>query len=71
MRRVMLAVAGLLLLAPAPDARAQTADVIKDFDAWALREMSGLNAALAAKQLQPVPMLTREEWEKTDGQIKG
>jgi hypothetical protein len=46
----------------------ELADVIKDFDAWALREMSGLNSALAAKQLPPVPMLTREEWEKADGQ---
>lgn len=46
----------------------EVSDVVRDFDAWAGREMSGLNSALAAKQLPPVPMLTREEWEKADGQ---
>ena len=41
----------------------ELADVSRDFDAWATRELSGLNAALTAKRLQPIPLLTREQWE--------
>jgi photosystem II stability/assembly factor-like uncharacterized protein len=40
-------------------------DVVKDFDAWTAKELSGLNAELAKKNLEPLTMLTREEWEKT------
>ena len=39
--------------------------MVKDFDAWTAKELSGLNAELAGKNLDPVKTLTREEWEKT------
>ncbi len=44
----------------------ELADVVKDFDAWLARELAGINAELAKKQLEPVKPITREEWEKQD-----
>jgi photosystem II stability/assembly factor-like uncharacterized protein len=38
-------------------------DVVRDFDAWTGRELPGLNAALAAKQLESIRVLSREQWE--------
>lgn len=43
-------------------------DVRKDFDAWAVRELAGINAALAAKQLPPITVISRADWEKTSSQ---
>jgi hypothetical protein len=42
----------------------ELADVVSDFDAWLAKELAGLNAALSAKQLPPIKVLTRAEWEK-------
>jgi photosystem II stability/assembly factor-like uncharacterized protein len=42
----------------------ELADVVKDFDDWAAKELSGLNSELAKKKLEPLKTLTREEWEK-------
>src|SRR5437763_4794097 len=42
----------------------ELADVVKDFDAWVARELTGLNSALGAKQLPPIKVITRAEWEK-------
>ncbi len=42
----------------------ELADVVKQFDAWSARELPGINAALARKNLQPITLLTREQWEK-------
>jgi photosystem II stability/assembly factor-like uncharacterized protein len=42
----------------------ELADVVKDFDGWLSKEMSGLNSALSTKHLQPITPLTRDEWEK-------
>ncbi len=42
----------------------ELSDVVRDFDAWAARELTGLNTALAAKQLEPVKLLTREDWNR-------
>src|SRR5205807_8027010 len=42
----------------------ELADVVRDFDAWLAKEMSGMNSALSAKQLEPVKLLTRDEWEQ-------
>jgi hypothetical protein len=39
-------------------------DVVKDFDAWLAKELAGLNTALSAKQLPPVKVITRVEWNK-------
>jgi photosystem II stability/assembly factor-like uncharacterized protein len=42
----------------------ELADVVRDFDEWLAKELTGLNAALSAKQLDPVKVVTRAEWEK-------
>ena len=42
----------------------ELADVVRDFDAWLSKELTGLNAALSAKQLSPIKVITRPEWEK-------
>jgi photosystem II stability/assembly factor-like uncharacterized protein len=42
----------------------ELADVVKDFDDWAAKELSGLNSELAKKKLDPLKALTRDEWEK-------
>jgi hypothetical protein len=39
-------------------------DVVGAFDAWTSKELSGLNADLSAKKLEPLKPLSREEWEK-------
>ena len=39
-------------------------DVVKDFDVWSAKELPGINSALTNKQLPPIQMLTREDWEK-------
>ena len=44
----------------------ELADVIKDFDAWAAKELDGLNSALARKRLEPIRLLTRQQWEAKD-----
>lgn len=41
-------------------------DVVRDFDAWTTKELSGINAALVRKKLEPIRPLTREEWEKSE-----
>jgi len=41
-------------------------DVVKDFDAWAAKQLGGVNAALAKKRLEPIALLTREQWEAKD-----
>ncbi len=46
----------------------ELADVARDFDAWATKELADLNAGLAKKKLAPIAPLTREEWEKRDTQ---
>jgi photosystem II stability/assembly factor-like uncharacterized protein len=38
-------------------------DVVREFDAWAAREVERLNTALTRKRLEPVPLLTRAQWE--------
>ena len=42
-------------------------DVVKDFDAWSAKELSGLNVALQQRQLDPVQLLTRQQWESKSG----
>ena len=38
-------------------------DISKDFDAWLTKEMSALNSALTARQLPPIKVMDRAEWE--------
>ena len=42
------------------------ADVVNEFDAWAAKDLSGINLALTKKQLEPIQMMTREQWEKAN-----
>ena len=42
----------------------ELADVVKDFDAWEVKELTDLNSALAKKRIEVIKPLTREEWEK-------
>jgi photosystem II stability/assembly factor-like uncharacterized protein len=42
----------------------ELADVVREFDAWALKEISPLNDELKGKKLEPLKPITREEWEK-------
>src|SRR2546422_8962600 len=41
----------------------ELADVVRDFDAWSAKELGGLNTALGTKQLEPIRVLTREQWQ--------
>ena len=41
----------------------ELADVSGGFDAWAARDLSGINAALTSKRLEPIPLMTRQQWE--------
>jgi len=41
----------------------ELADVVRDFDAWSAKELGGLNTALGTKQLEPIRVLTRDQWE--------
>ncbi len=41
----------------------ELADVVRDFDAWSAKELGGLNTALGTKQLEPIHVLTREQWQ--------
>ncbi len=41
----------------------ELADVVREFDAWTAQELGGLSSALARKHLEPIPLLTREQWE--------
>src|SRR5881396_1648361 len=38
-------------------------DVVRDFDAWATRDLAGINAALRSKRLEPIAVLSRQQWE--------
>ncbi|HLF15106.1 MAG TPA: sialidase, partial [Bacteroidota bacterium] len=44
----------------------ELADVAKEFDDWAARELPGINKALTGKTMDAITLLTREEWEKAD-----
>ncbi len=42
----------------------ELADVVKEFELWANKDLPTVNAALTKGSLEPVKLLTREEWEK-------
>jgi photosystem II stability/assembly factor-like uncharacterized protein len=41
----------------------ELADVLAAFDAWAAKELTGINAALAKKKLPPVEAMSRADWD--------
>jgi hypothetical protein len=42
----------------------ELANVVKSFDAWVAKELPAVNSAITKERLEPVKLLTREEWEK-------
>jgi hypothetical protein len=42
----------------------ELADVVRDFDAWLAKELPSLNTAMSEKQLPPIKIITRTEWEQ-------
>jgi photosystem II stability/assembly factor-like uncharacterized protein len=38
----------------------ELADVVREFDAWAARDLPGINAALRSKRLEPIELVRRE-----------
>jgi len=42
----------------------ELADLVRDLDAWLAKELTGLNAALSAKQFPLVKVITRPEWDR-------
>ena len=38
-------------------------DITRDFDAWAARDLVAINTALRGKKLEPIAVITRQEWE--------
>ena len=42
----------------------QRGDLVKDFDAWAAKDLAEVNSALAKKRLLRVEPISRTEWEK-------
>jgi hypothetical protein len=41
----------------------QLGEVMTSFDAWASRELESINAVLTARQLRPISLLTRAQWD--------
>ena len=49
----------------------EMADVQKDFDSWASKELPGINSALAKKNLQPIKLQSRSEWDASNASEAG
>jgi hypothetical protein len=49
----------------------EMADVDKDFSAWAAKELPSINAALAKKNLPPIKLQTRSEWDQSNASEAG
>jgi hypothetical protein len=43
--------------------RHELADVVAAFDAWSAKDLAALNSQLGAKNLQPIVLITRAQWE--------
>jgi hypothetical protein len=41
----------------------ELADVVAAFDAWSAKDLASLNTELGAKNLQPIALITRQDWE--------
>jgi hypothetical protein len=46
-------------------------DVVKEFDAFAAKDLTEANASLAKKKLPPVQPITRADWDKANGDSGG
>jgi hypothetical protein len=45
----------------------ELAEVVKSFDTWVTKELPAVNSGITNERLEPVKLLTREEWEKRTG----
>jgi len=45
----------------------ELADVTKDFETWAAKNLPAINAALAKKKLDPINPIARDAWEQSGG----
>jgi hypothetical protein len=45
----------------------ELADVVKSFDTWVTKALPEVNSDITNERLEPVKLLTREEWEKRTG----
>jgi len=45
----------------------ELAEVVKSFDTWVTKELPAVNSGITKERLEPVKLLTREEWEKRTG----
>ncbi|MEA2761179.1 MAG: hypothetical protein QOD47_463 [Gemmatimonadaceae bacterium] len=41
----------------------ELSDVVAAFDAWSAKDLAALNTELGAKNLQPIVLITRQDWE--------
>ena len=41
----------------------ELADIVASFDAWSTKDLAALNTQLGAKNLQPIVLITRAQWE--------
>ena len=48
----------------------ELSDIAASFDTWSARDLAALNTELAAKNLKPIVVITRSQWEvaKAGGQ---
>jgi hypothetical protein len=46
-------------------------DVVDEFDAWAAKDLKGINASLAAKKLATIQPITRAAWDKASAESEG
>jgi photosystem II stability/assembly factor-like uncharacterized protein len=43
----------------------ELADVVAAFDAWSAKDLAALNSELSARKLEPIVLITRQQWEGT------
>jgi hypothetical protein len=41
----------------------ELADIVATFDAWSAKDLAALNTELGNKNLQPIVLITRREWD--------
>jgi hypothetical protein len=41
----------------------ELADVVAAFDAWSAKDLAALNSELSARNLEPIVLITRQQWE--------
>jgi photosystem II stability/assembly factor-like uncharacterized protein len=41
----------------------ELSDVVADFDTWASKNLQAMNAGLAVKKMEPIVIVTRQQWE--------